>query len=97
MPETNNTQESFKLATAQRQRSILLYDAFCRPSSSSSSSIHVKLYDSKPSLLASKLCAIDSSESKFAISGLETAWGVHKGTVCIRGSDIAYIDLEIKS
>lgn len=101
---SSTQEENFKLASAQRQRSILLYDAFCRrqsssnqpPTSTSTSNLFVKMYDSKAPLPASKLCAVDSSESKFAIQGLETNWGLHKGTVCVRGSDIAYIDLEIK-
>lgn len=88
------TEEGFKLATAQRQRSILLYDAFCR--SDVAQDVQVKFYDTKDPLPAKKLTAVDSSESKFAISGLETNWGLYKGAVCVRGSDIAYIDLKLK-
>lgn len=97
--ESNLSEETFKFATAQRQRSILLYDLFCRPLSDTkptSSDLELKLYDHKNPLPASHLSAVDSSESKFAITGLETNWGLYKGTVCIRGSDIVYIDLKVK-
>lgn len=95
----SESDEGFKLATIQRQRSILLYDAFCRPENaknSTATNLQIKLYDSKPLLPAQNLSAVDSSESKFAITGFQTNWGLHKGTLCIRGSDIAYIDLDLK-
>lgn len=97
--ESNSTDNALKLATAQRQRTILLYNAFCRPVKDTrpkGANLQVKLFDSKAPLTASALAAVDSSESKFAVTGLDTNWGLYKGTVCVRGSDIAYIDLDLK-
>lgn len=94
-----STEQATKLATAQRQRSILLYAAFCRPLEENRPkgfNLQVKLYDSKPPLAAARLLAVDSSESRFAISEIDTSWGLYKGTVSVRGNDIAYIDLDVK-
>ncbi len=91
------------LAALQRQRTFAFYNAICRAgakSNSSSSStadsdLRIKLLDDKPPLTASRISAVDASESKFAVKGLHTTWGFHRETVCIRGEDISHISVSI--
>jgi hypothetical protein len=82
--------EEEKIATAQRQRSILLY----RELSEIGKSVDVKLADHSE-VTAKQLFAVDSSESKFVLEGVTTDWGTYKEPVTLRGGDIVYIDVRL--
>lgn len=80
--------EEEKIATAQRQRSILLYRELCEVGQS----VDVKLADCSK-VTAKQLVAVDSSESKFVFEGLTTDWGTYTEPVTLRGGDIVYFDV----
>lgn len=81
---------SDKLAAVQRQRTFLFYNSL------SQHSVKVQLYNGTV-VIADELVTVDSSESKFIFKGLETDWGKHSNSVCIRGGDIVSIEFFIGS
>lgn len=82
--------EEEKIATAQRQRGVLLYRELCEVGKSAD----VKLADHSE-VKAKQLIAVDSSESKFVFDGVTTDWGTYKAPVTLRGGDIVYFDVRL--
>lgn len=82
-----NEQEQYA-AAIQRQRTLLFYKACTQGRIEIS---RVNLRDGSR-VEAKEVVAVDSSESKLVLSGLQTDWGTSARPVTIRGSDIATVE-----
>lgn len=87
--------ENKKLATVQRQRTLLLYQKLVDNNNNSNRQFSINLIDSNQ-IQAHQLLCIDSSESKFVFNNLTTDWGTHNQPTTIRGGDLAYLKVSEK-